>query len=56
MKRGLENGLFFGSAMVDMYDNCNGISSGRHAFDGLPKRNVVSWTAVVAICTQNGFL
>ena len=55
VKRGFENGLFVGSAVVDMYGNCNDISSARHAFDGLPNRNVVSWTAVVAVCTQNGF-
>lgn len=54
LKRGLENGVFGGSALVDMYGKCSDVSSARRAFAGLSTRTVVSWTAVMAVCAQNG--
>lgn len=54
LKRGLDNGIFGGSALVDMYGKCNDVSSARHVFAGLSNRNVVSWTTLMAVCTQNG--
>ncbi|XP_020271405.1 pentatricopeptide repeat-containing protein At5g39680 [Asparagus officinalis] len=53
LRRGLENDVFGGSALVDMYGKCKAVLSARYAFFRIPNRNVVSWTALIAICTQN---
>ncbi|ONK74570.1 uncharacterized protein A4U43_C03F7820 [Asparagus officinalis] len=54
LRRGLENGIFNGSTLVDMYGKCNDVSSALYAFSRIPNRNVVSWKALIAICTQHG--
>lgn len=53
LKRGFEINLFVGSSIVDMYGKCGDASAARSAFNGLPSRNVISWTTIMAACTQN---
>ncbi|XP_008806036.1 pentatricopeptide repeat-containing protein At5g39680 [Phoenix dactylifera] len=54
LRRGVEFSVFVGSAIVDMYGKWGDVQSSRHAFDRLLNKNVVSWTAVMAVCVQNG--
>lgn len=36
-----------GTALVDMYMKCGGVEDGRVVFEGMPKRNVVTWTSLL---------
>ncbi|MQL80325.1 hypothetical protein Taro_012752 [Colocasia esculenta] len=54
VRRGMNMNIFVGNCIVDMYGKCGEISSAQSAFRELPLRNVVSWTAIMAACTQNG--
>eukprot|EP01018_Ginkgo_biloba_P009823 Gb_15506 [translate_table: standard] len=38
---------FVGSALVDMYAKCGSIEDARKVFDKMPKRDVVSWNAMI---------
>ncbi|CAL4900751.1 unnamed protein product [Urochloa decumbens] len=53
LKRRLELNVFVGSALVDMYGKCDRAHDAQCAFDVLPEKNVVSWTAVMTAYTQN---
>ncbi|XP_057828991.2 pentatricopeptide repeat-containing protein At1g11290, chloroplastic [Cryptomeria japonica] len=52
---GFEDNVFVGTAIVDMYLKCGNVEVARQVFDKMPQRNVVSWTAMIAGCVQNGF-
>lgn len=45
---------FVGACLVDMYSKCGSIVGAQSVFDSLPHRNVVSWTAILVACLQNG--
>ncbi|KAH9314353.1 hypothetical protein KI387_022980 [Taxus chinensis] len=44
---GYLSNVFVGSALVDMYSKCGSIENARCVFDKMPKRNVVSWNAMI---------
>ncbi|XP_059077386.1 pentatricopeptide repeat-containing protein At3g09040, mitochondrial-like [Cryptomeria japonica] len=44
------------NALVDMYAKCGNIRKAHDLFEKLSRRDVVSWTAMVAGYTQNGFV
>ncbi|RHN48737.1 putative tetratricopeptide-like helical domain-containing protein [Medicago truncatula] len=44
---GLDQDLFMGTTLIDMYGKCGQISDARKVFNELTERNVVSWTAMV---------
>jgi pentatricopeptide repeat protein len=54
IKTGYGINVFVGSALVDMYGKCGSIEDARDVFDKLPNRNVVSWSAMIAVFAQNG--
>eukprot|EP01018_Ginkgo_biloba_P007201 Gb_03579 [translate_table: standard] len=56
IKVGLDLDVVVGSALVDMYAKCGIIEDARTVFDGMPKRNVVSWTAMIAGYAQHEFI
>ncbi|PKU82888.1 pentatricopeptide repeat-containing protein At5g39680 [Dendrobium catenatum] len=56
LNRRFESNLFVGSAIVDMYGKSGDSSSARSAFNELSCRNVISWTTIMAACTQNASL
>ncbi|XP_031489461.1 pentatricopeptide repeat-containing protein At3g26782, mitochondrial-like [Nymphaea colorata] len=51
---GLDSDVFVASALVDMYAKCGSPDEARKAFDEMPVRNVVSWTAMINGYVQNG--
>eukprot|EP01018_Ginkgo_biloba_P019437 Gb_16587 [translate_table: standard] len=55
IRRGFQSDVFVGSALVDMYAKCGSIENARHVFDKMPKRNVVSWTAMIAGYAMHGY-
>ncbi|XP_058739011.1 putative pentatricopeptide repeat-containing protein At5g37570 isoform X1 [Vicia villosa] len=47
LRCGLDEDVFVGTSLIDMYGKCGEIGDARKVFDRLSQRNVVSWTAMV---------
>eukprot|EP01018_Ginkgo_biloba_P022393 Gb_37554 [translate_table: standard] len=43
------------SALVDMYAKCGCLENAQRVFDKMCQRDVVSWTAMIAGCAENGY-
>ncbi|KAL9676032.1 hypothetical protein QQ045_004244 [Rhodiola kirilowii] len=56
LKHGLESDVFVGSALVDMYGECECMKSAEKAFDDMPDRNVVSWNSLIVGFLKNRLL
>jgi pentatricopeptide repeat protein len=56
IRRGYEFDIFVGNALVDMYAKCRNVGYAQKVFDRMPKRNVVSWNAVIGGYTHNGLI
>ncbi|KAH7422876.1 hypothetical protein KP509_12G030100 [Ceratopteris richardii] len=41
------NNLHVGSALINMYAKCGALEKAQETFDGLPKKNVVLWNALI---------
>ncbi|KAL4199449.1 hypothetical protein AMTRI_Chr03g145030 [Amborella trichopoda] len=54
-KNGVKLDVFVGNALVDMYLKCGDMNMALKIFDGMPKRNVVTWNALIAGLAQQGF-
>jgi pentatricopeptide repeat protein len=48
VRSGMELNVFVGTALIDMYAKCGNITMARQLFDRMSKRNVVSWSAMIA--------
>jgi pentatricopeptide repeat protein len=48
----LEKHVVLGNALIDMYAKCGSLRRARQVLDDLPIRNVVSWNALIAGCSQ----
>ncbi|XP_057482690.1 pentatricopeptide repeat-containing protein At3g26782, mitochondrial [Actinidia eriantha] len=48
IKMGLEDDVFVGTSVIDMYCKCGRVVMARRAFDRIKEKNVKSWTAMVA--------
>lgn len=55
VKLGLQLNTFVGTALTDMYAKCGDIDSSRNIFDQLPRKNEISWTAMIQGLAENGF-
>uniref|UniRef100_A0ACD5YYI9 Uncharacterized protein n=1 Tax=Avena sativa TaxID=4498 RepID=A0ACD5YYI9_AVESA len=56
-KCGLDRGeVSVGTALVDMYMKCSGgrVEDGRQVFEGMPERNVITWTSLLTGYAQGG--
>eukprot|EP01018_Ginkgo_biloba_P002767 Gb_08744 [translate_table: standard] len=53
-RSGFKSDVFVESALVDMYAKCGSIEKARGLFDKMYKRNVVSWTTMIAGYAQSG--
>ncbi|KAI5079086.1 hypothetical protein GOP47_0006757 [Adiantum capillus-veneris] len=51
----LDKHVELGNALVDMYAKCGALMKAREVLDGLPVRNVVSWSALIAGYAQHGW-
>ncbi|WOG93428.1 hypothetical protein DCAR_0312712 [Daucus carota subsp. sativus] len=55
VKLGLQLNTFVGTALTDMYAKCGDIDSSRNIFDILPRKNEITWTAMIQGLAENGF-
>ncbi|XP_057834761.2 pentatricopeptide repeat-containing protein At2g39620-like [Cryptomeria japonica] len=54
--RGILSDVIVASSLVDMYAKCGRIDKARELFNEMPQRDVISWNAMIAGFTQNGFV
>lgn len=54
---GLVLDSFLGSALIDMYGKCGDLGSARRIFDGLAKKDLVAWNAMITgqVYSYNSF-
>eukprot|EP01018_Ginkgo_biloba_P012923 Gb_21951 [translate_table: standard] len=52
---GLTPNRFLGNTLVDMYAKCGSLVDARRVFDDMPKRDVISWTAMIATYSKHRF-
>ncbi|XP_077245046.1 pentatricopeptide repeat (PPR) superfamily protein [Tasmannia lanceolata] len=54
IKSGFESFVIVGSALIDMYSKCGQINKAETIFGLLPRRNLVSWNAMISGYAHNG--
>ncbi|XP_024521457.1 pentatricopeptide repeat-containing protein At3g24000, mitochondrial [Selaginella moellendorffii] len=51
---GLTSNIIISNSLVNMYGKCQDVPCAEKVFDGMLLRDVVSWTAMLAVYAQNG--
>jgi pentatricopeptide repeat protein len=54
VKACVEDNIFVGSALVDLYGKCGSIENGEQVFSELPERNLVTWNAMIGGYAHQG--
>eukprot|EP01018_Ginkgo_biloba_P039040 Gb_26816 [translate_table: standard] len=55
IRSGYEADLLIGNSLIDMYGKCGDVENARHVFDKMSKKDVVSWTTIIAGYVQKGY-
>ncbi|KAL7124115.1 hypothetical protein ABFS83_14G026900 [Erythranthe nasuta] len=54
VRHGFDKDVFIGSSLIDMYANCARLEDSYTVFTSSPRKDSVSWNAMIAVCVQNG--
>ncbi|XP_024519904.1 pentatricopeptide repeat-containing protein At5g16860-like [Selaginella moellendorffii] len=54
VEAGVSSDLFVANTLVDMYSKCGSVLDARRCFDRLVSHSIVSWTALILGCAENG--
>lgn len=55
IKQGLDDNVYVGSSLLNMYAKCQKPKSARKVFDSLEQKNIVLWNTMLGGYVQNGF-
>jgi pentatricopeptide repeat protein len=55
VKLGIEDHVFMGTALTDMYAKSGDLESSKRVFYLMPEKNEVTWTAMIQALAENGF-
>ncbi|OVA05783.1 Pentatricopeptide repeat [Macleaya cordata] len=53
IKTGFDSDLYASTSLIHMYVSCADVEAGEKVFDGIPHRNVVAWTTLIAGYVNN---
>ncbi|KAG0602552.1 hypothetical protein M758_10G022300 [Ceratodon purpureus] len=53
--RGFETDIFVANALITMYCKCKSVQDAREVFNRMTKRDVISWSAMIAGYAQSGY-
>ncbi|CAM6099771.1 unnamed protein product [Calypogeia fissa] len=53
--KGYKDDIFVGNSLINMYTKSGSIEEAKKVFDEMPKRNVVTWTAMLGGYAMHGF-
>ncbi|KAJ7542712.1 hypothetical protein O6H91_09G007900 [Diphasiastrum complanatum] len=51
---GLDHHRFLSNLLINMYGKCGSLDEARLVFDGMQKKDVVSWTSFIGACSHHG--
>lgn len=51
---GLSRNVFVATALVDMYAKCGNMEKARYAFDGVPVKDIITWSTMIQGYASNG--
>ncbi|OVA17395.1 Pentatricopeptide repeat [Macleaya cordata] len=54
-KLGHDSNAFVGTALIDAYSVCGFVGFAREVFDGIPEKDMVSWSGMIACYTENDY-
>ncbi|GMY15758.1 pentatricopeptide repeat-containing protein At2g13600-like [Fagus crenata] len=54
IKTGMDSSVAIGNAVVTMYTKCGNVQKANHAFELMPMRDIISWTAMITAFSQIG--
>ena len=54
IETGFESDVAMGTALIDMYSKCGNLQIACQQFDQMPKRNVISWSAMIVGYRMHG--
>ncbi|CAK9135197.1 unnamed protein product [Ilex paraguariensis] len=54
-RSGLECDMVIGTALVDMYGKCGCVERALEVFRGMPKKDVLAWTAMISVFALHGY-
>ena len=46
--------IYVENALIDMYEKCGNLSDACQVFEKMPQRDVISWTSMIRVYSQNG--
>lgn len=46
--------MYLGAALINMYARCGSIEEARRVFEGMPRKDIVAWTATICGCGMHG--
>ncbi|KAF9618128.1 hypothetical protein IFM89_000244 [Coptis chinensis] len=55
VERGLDVNVILGTSLVNMYARCGNVGKAREVFNGMPVRNVMTWTSMISGYGMHGY-
>ncbi|KAL6292565.1 hypothetical protein ACE6H2_000707 [Prunus campanulata] len=53
-ERGIQQDIYVGTALIDMYAKCGSLANALRVFEDLPQKNEVSWNAMISALAFHG--